>query len=247
MRHTLRLVGLVVAVLTAISVQPSSLDAQDGTLFVAEEKVGIGVATPQETLHIRGTNGTGKILIEETSGGVDELLELNAVGTNGRPRLTFTNPSGTWFYEINGTDFEINRSGTGPPDELRLEQDGDMIISGMLTELSSRSAKEGFTEVDPADVLARVMELPILSWTYTADEARARHVGPMAEDFYRAFELGDGDRHIAPSDKAGVALLAIQGLHGVVEDKDRQIAELKERVARLEALVSGQAADRREE
>jgi len=72
-----------------------------------------------------------------------------------------------------------------------------------------------------------------------------RHAGPMAEDFHQAFGLGEDDKHIAPGDQAGVALLAVQGLNQVVQDKGQEIATLRrenadlaKRVEALEALLS---------
>jgi hypothetical protein len=40
-----------------------------------------------------------------------------------------------------------------------------------------------------------------------------RHIGPTAQDFYRAYVLGLDDKHIATIDEGGVALAGIQGLY----------------------------------
>ena len=79
-----------------------------------------------------------------------------------------------------------------------------------------------------------------------------RHIGPMAQDFYAAFGVGEDDRHISTVDADGVALAAIQGLYQVVQDKDAAIASLQtenetlktrlddldQRLAALEAIAS---------
>ena len=59
----------------------------------------------------------------------------------------------------------------------------------------------------------------------------------MAEDFYAAFGLGADSAHIAPSDQASVAMVAVQALNQTVNDKDAEIAELKARLEALEAVV----------
>ena len=41
------------------------------------------------------------------------------------------------------------------------------------------------------------------------------------------FGVGDSDRAINSVDAQGVAFAAIQGLHALVKDKDREIASLK--------------------
>ena len=44
-------------------------------------------------------------------------------------------------------------------------------------------------------VLQRVGRMPITSWSYKGDLSSVRHIGPMAQDFYKAFALGLDDRH----------------------------------------------------
>ena len=125
-----------------------------------------------------------------------------------------------------------------------LTNTGNLTISGVLTQGSSRDLKTGFASLDPRDVLARVSALPLSLWSYKT-ESSVRHVGPMAEDFHEAFGLGADDKHIAPGDQAGVALLAVQGLNQVVQDKAYEIAALRrentdlaKRIEALEALLS---------
>jgi hypothetical protein len=85
-----------------------------------------------------------------------------------------------------------------------------------------------------------VAQLPLSEWSYKEDAA-TRHIGPMAQDFYSAFNVGTDDRHIAPIDEGGVALAAIQGLNQKLEkkleQKQTEIAELKERLHRLEQII----------
>jgi len=61
-------------------------------------------------------------------------------------------------------------------------------------------------------VLAKVAALPISEWSYNSERG-VRHVGPMAQDFYAAFRVGEDDRHITSIDEDGVALAAIKALH----------------------------------
>ena len=95
--------------------------------------------------------------------------------------------------------------------------------------------------------MEKVSALRITRWNFKGDEATP-HLGPMAQDFHAAFQLGTDDRHIATVDADGVALAAIQGLNQKVESEkqkaeiERQTlraenAELKTRLEKLERLL----------
>jgi hypothetical protein len=103
--------------------------------------------------------------------------------------------------------------------------------------VSDRNLKTNFGSVDPADMLARVRDLPIATWNYTADDPAVRHIGPMAQDFAALFGVGADDRHIHLLDGQGVALAAIQGLVARIEDLHEENSRLAERVSRLETAT----------
>jgi len=96
---------------------------------------------------------------------------------------------------------------------------------------SDRNVKEGFESVDPREILVAVAALPIERWSYRGETAR--HLGPMAQDFAAAFGLGADDRHIFPLDAAGVALAALQGLHGLVQTQTARIEALERELTAL--------------
>ena len=115
--------------------------------------------------------------------------------------------------------------------------------------MSDRNAKDDFAPVNSQEVLAEVAALPMTTWSYKT-EPGVRHVGPMAQDFYSAFGVGEDNRHITEVDEGGVALAAIQGLNEKVESGKRKAetqmeklqvenAELKARLEKLEQLVAG--------
>ena len=206
--------------------------------------VGIGTASPANHLHVTGSAGTNKALIEETSGTTTarEILEIR---NNGAPVLIYkdTSVAQRWSNGTLGGNFFIDEQAhTGV--EFSLTNTGNLTIAGTLTQGSSRDLKTDFTSLDPKDVLARVSALPVSLWSYKTENA-VRHVGPMAEDFHQAFGLGADDKHIAPGDQAGVALLAVQGLDQLLQSKGQEIAtlqrenaDLAKRVEALEAMLS---------
>ncbi len=69
-----------------------------------------------------------------------------------------------------------------------------------------------------------------------------RHVGPMAQDFYAAFRVGEDDRHITSIDEDGVALAAIKALHAENRDLRERLGRDAARFVRDEARSARDAA-----
>ena len=82
-----------------------------------------------------------------------------------------------------------------------------------------------------AEVLERLSALPVSLWSYGYDDESVRHLGPMAQDFARAFGLGDSDVSINTLDAAGVCMAAIQALHERVVELEAEVDRLRERQA----------------
>lgn len=106
--------------------------------------------------------------------------------------------------------------------------------SGTWTSISDRNVKQDFRDVDPYNVLRRVAAMPITTWRYKTEVTGATHMGPMAQDFYAAFGLGDDERHLTNLDEDGVAFAAIQGLYAEVLDRDETIDALRNHAVALE-------------
>lgn len=153
----------------------------------------------------------------------------------------------SWFRFGAHSDTE-NSPGAGGSVLMTLTS-GGLTVNGAFVNASDRDKKENFQPVNSAEVLARVIALPLSRWTYRDDEERSRHLGPMAQDFHAAFGLGADNKHIATVDADGVALAAIQGLNAKVDQAaaaesarvralEETNATLEQRLAELERLVS---------
>lgn len=103
---------------------------------------------------------------------------------------------------------------------------------------SDRNAKENFAPVDSLEVLVRLAALPIETWNYKAEDPVVRHMGPMAQDFYGAFGLGEDEKRIHTIDAAGVALASIQALYRIALDKEAELESLRKRVGELRTELS---------
>jgi Chaperone of endosialidase len=108
---------------------------------------------------------------------------------------------------------------------------------------SDRNVKTHFEPVSAREILAKVAALPITRWNFTND-LRTAHLGPVAQDFKAAFDLGSDDKTIATVDADGVALAAIQGLNQKMDSENATLraenAELEQRLEKLEQLIHHQ-------
>jgi hypothetical protein len=126
--------------------------------------------------------------------------------------------------------------------------------------ISDRNRKELFLPVDGESVLARIRGIPVTTWRYIDEQDRAvRHMGPMAQDWDRAFGFSGDSTTINTGDFDGVNFAAVkaleertaaqqaemaalradnEALRGQVAERDRRVDSLEARVARLEALVA---------
>jgi len=116
--------------------------------------------------------------------------------------------------------------------------------AGTWSNLSDRAMKTGVTPLDDAAVLAKVAALPVSEWSYNSERG-VRHVGPMAQDFYAAFHVGEDDRHITSIDEDGVALAAIKALRSEnmalragMRDQHGELVALRSELRRLEATFA---------
>jgi hypothetical protein len=107
--------------------------------------------------------------------------------------------------------------------------------SGTWASVSDRAMKTNVVPLDDAAVLQKVAALPVSEWSYISERG-VRHVGPMAQDFYAAFGVGEDDRHITSIDEDGVALAAVKALHAENAGLHAENASLRQRLAQDEAL-----------
>lgn len=127
--------------------------------------------------------------------------------------------------------------GTTTPSE-KLHVEGNLYVSGTVTEISDANSKENFSSVNGGEILAVLEGIPISSWNYKFESPQVRHLGPMAQDFYAAFGLGADETRIASLDTSGIALAAIQELNLLVQEKNSQIEGLQQQNSELEARLA---------
>ena len=209
------------------------------------------------SLEVRGAGAD--VLINNTGGrGTRTLLALANKGdsiitatntksssswsmTFGRD-LKYTNskfPSMCFAVAEGGGASITNSSGASI---FSVDGNGNMTLAGSLSQSSDREVKENFEAISTQSVLETLASIPVTKWNYIGSEAT--HMGPMAQDFWQAFGLGQGETTISTVDADGIALASIQALYanqqamaGELEALREYNAALNERVERLETLL----------
>ena len=221
-------------------------DDGEGATVTAVGAIAIGadvIANKANTMSIgipievtRG-DGTTQIKVNEKSAGNNVRTLFNLICDTCTPGFRFNQllPSNnTWnFRMLQSGAFSVDDPAS-PAKEAEFRFGGDLKIAGNLIEGSSRLGKKNIELVDPSTILEQLAALPIHRWSYNHNPDHIQHIGPMAEDFYQVFSLGDTDKGIAGIDTAGIALAAIKALKQENEklkaEKDQQIAILENRL-----------------
>ncbi|WP_421132572.1 tail fiber domain-containing protein [Alteromonas sp. A079] len=106
---------------------------------------------------------------------------------------------------------------------LQLFNNGDVKMAGTLYSNSSVYLKENITEVSLQKVLELVENLNVYTWNYIDNAEDNKHIGPMAQDFYKSFGLGKDNEHISSLDVSGVSLAAIQALYARIKALEEKV------------------------
>ena len=102
-----------------------------------------------------------------------------------------------------------------------------LTAGGAWTNSSDVNRKHAFERVDADEVLEKIAAMPVQTWSYKTEADGIRHMGPTAQDFRKAFELGDTDKAIATVDADGVSFAGIKALVVRTTDLRRENSELR--------------------
>jgi hypothetical protein len=216
--------------------------------IAASGNVGVGTASPTASLHVRRTDGTAQVLVEEAS-GTGALRTLLHLKNNGNvalklERATASSPA-VWNIGTSGLNLAYFADGAGVT-ASRLAQNGNLTIAGTLTTGGPicaggcRQQRDAF--VQSALLLDKLAGVPMINWTTssisedpdTTEIVTALHLSPEMETFYEVYGLGVDNQSIAPLDVATVALASAQALKETVDAQSAQIAALEAQLAAVE-------------
>jgi len=230
-----------------------NIGAPTNSLTLAAGGVGVGTGAPTSTLHVKKANAV--LTVEDTNGAsaVRQVLKLQNKGPVGF-QMRDTDDTAPWDFRTGGGgSFVVANLGTAGPEifvsktglvkmgpnvqNFTLSAAGNLTIpNGSVTATSfisssSRTVKKDIKEVNASQVMSKLKQLEVPEWRYKDEGVKGRHIGPIAEDFYKLFELGPDDKHVAATDMASIALIAAKELQQKATQANTEIASFKEKIA----------------
>jgi hypothetical protein len=108
-----------------------------------------------------------------------------------------------------------------------------LTSGGVWTNASSIDFKTDIKRLSSSDLLSSINQLLVAKWRYK--DTNEYHIGPFAEQFKKIFSVGvdRDDKHISTMDVAGVSIIGIQELSGLVSKLQTEKAELTEEIDEL--------------
>ncbi|MBW7886140.1 MAG: hypothetical protein H3C34_26635 [Caldilineaceae bacterium] len=235
--------------------------APTNTIYLANNgRIGFGTATPSSALHLRRTDGSAQIMVEEAS-TTTSTRSLFQLKNNGQASMQFTNSATNVSWFVGGSNFGTNNLTLWSPSggflaksQFALDRNGNVQVAGVLSQNATptlSSATVSAASSEGSAILSKLGSVPIQSYQVgeyaqvtgpdgvsTEIEVIGNHLMPVPESFFQILGLGSNPESIAPMDVATVSMMAVQELQQQVAERDASITALEERLAELEATVA---------
>ncbi|WP_305969346.1 MULTISPECIES: hypothetical protein [unclassified Mameliella] len=192
--------------------------APEDSLYIdSTGEIGIGTDAPTESLHVRRTDGTATLYVQEVNAtaALRNLIKLDNNGEVGL-RMQNTATSDKWALATAGGNFIVN--GNGGPSEFTLAANGDLTIAGTL--ITSGSCSVGCDAVFGPDY----------------------DILPISDRAAMMYDLGYLP-NVGPTAEAGQYDLTkkVLGMLNELEHAHIYISQLNQRIEVLEEALATQA------
>lgn len=207
-----------------------------GNTFVGANS---GNGTNAFNVTLVGNNTSAIVFSRDNIGGGD----VTAIGANAAVRNSNTMVFGdsavrTWLFNT-GAQWSQNAALIVGFDSTN-GNGAYLTTGGAWTNASDRNKKENFQPLSENDILAKINQLPVTRWNYKG--LSEQHIGPVAQDFHRIFNVGSDDKTISTIDPAGIALAGIRGLYHKWQYAESKAAvqadRIKEQQSEIDLLKS---------
>lgn len=216
--------------------------------IAASGRVGMGTASPQANLDVRGTNA--QVLVGSNTSNYLGPSQTGYGASNAVEHLFFAVQTGLGFLGTvsntslgfitnNSTKMTITAAGnvgignTAPGSQLVITNGGSSSSinagSAQFTVSSSRTFKDNIKPIESSDILSKIEAVPVVTYDFKDNGPKDR-MGLIAEDFHQVFNRGD-EKYIDGHEVQMALWLAVQEL--TAENK-----ALVERLNNLEKQVA---------
>jgi hypothetical protein len=213
----------------------------------------------------------GRGIVASDSSAVGIGYHSNATGKYSLAFGAYTNATGNysttmgWYANTNGKKGSFvyaDNSSTAPTlstvdNQFVVRASGGIMLysssdlttgvglvagGGSWANISDMHKKENFEKVDGDKILKGIEALEITSWNYKTQAAAIRHIGPMAQDFYKTFNFGEGETTITSVDIDGINLIALKTLALKTKALKENVLEMEQLKSKIEKLEKEKSA-----
>lgn len=150
-------------------------------------------------------------------GNINDGMIISAL----MPALGNTASGPRYDIFIDRTNGYVGLGGVVPASSpIQAASGATLSVGGAWTNASDVALKNEFSPVDAMEILRSLLDMPIQKWRYKR-EATVDHIGPTAQDFKRAFGVGENDKSISTVDGIGVLMASVQALAKQVQELKR--------------------------
>ncbi len=175
--------------------------------------------------------GAGKNI--ESTGNFSTAIGTNA-STNGY--------SGTFVFGDNSTTDTVFNTAAH---QFMVRADGGIFFysssdlstgvqvssgGGSWSMISDRNKKENIVGLNYSAFEQPILQIPVYSWTYKSNNTI--HIGPMAQDFYQSFRIGEMPNYINMIDIDGITFLGIKAVNQEIDEElnEADVEKLEEEI-----------------